>query len=100
MAAIERFEVGPRMSEASKFGGIIHLAGQVADDDSADITGQTTQVLAQVDRLLAATGSDKTRILMCQIFLASIAVRRARMRRDACAGPAGCRAKGGCRAHG
>ena len=42
------------MSEASKFNGIIHLAGQVADDDKADITGQTQQVLAQVDRLLAS----------------------------------------------
>jgi hypothetical protein len=35
------------MSEASKFNGIIHLAGQVADDDKQDITGQTKQVLAQ-----------------------------------------------------
>ena len=61
------------MSEASKFNGIIHLAGQVADDDKADITGQTQQVLAQVDRLLAAAGSDKTRILMMQIFLKDVA---------------------------
>lgn len=61
------------MSEASKFGGIIHLAGQVADDDKQDITGQTKQVLAQVDRLLATAGSDKSRILMMQIFLKDVA---------------------------
>lgn len=32
MASIERFEVGKRMSEASKFGGVVHLAGQVAGE--------------------------------------------------------------------
>lgn len=40
---------------------------QVADNADDDITGQTTQVLAQVDRLLALAGSDKTRILMTQV---------------------------------
>ena len=69
MAAIQRFEVGPRMSEASVFNGIVHLAGQVAEDESADISGQTRQVLASVDRFLAAAGSDKSRILMTQIYL-------------------------------
>ena len=73
MAAIQRFEVGPRMSECSVFNGIIHLAGQVADDASADISGQTAQVLAAVDRLLAQAGSDKSRILMTQIYLKDVA---------------------------
>jgi enamine deaminase RidA (YjgF/YER057c/UK114 family) len=73
MAAITRFEVGPRMSECSVFNGIIHLAGQVADDETADISGQTAQVLAAVDRLLAQAGSDKSRILMTQIYLKNIA---------------------------
>lgn len=39
----------------------------MADDAEADITGQTAQVLAQVDRLLDLAGSDKTRILMAQV---------------------------------
>ncbi len=72
MAGIQRFEVGPRMSEASVFNGIVHLAGQVADDESQDITGQTKQVLASIDRLLQAAGSDKSRILMTQIFLKNL----------------------------
>ena len=73
MASIQRFEVGPRMSECSVFNGIIHLAGQVADDASQDISGQTAQVLAAVDRLLALAGSDKSRILMTQIYLKDLA---------------------------
>jgi enamine deaminase RidA (YjgF/YER057c/UK114 family) len=46
---------------------------QVAEDATQDIAGQTRQVLAAVERLLAQAGSDKTRIVMCQIYLADIA---------------------------
>ena len=60
------------MSECSVYNGIVHLAGQVADDASGDVVSQTTQVLAQVDRLLAQAGSGKDRILMMQIFLKDI----------------------------
>lgn len=70
---IKRLHVGPRMSEAVIHGGTIYLAGQVADDPSADTGGQTRQILAAIDRLLAECGSDKTRILSAQIFLADIA---------------------------
>jgi len=38
-----------------------------------DAAGQTRQVLAAIDALLARAGSDKTRILRAQIFLADIA---------------------------
>lgn len=70
---IERFDVGPRMSEMAVHQGICWLAGQVAEDDSQDIRGQTRQVLAAIDALLARAGSDKTKILRCQIFLADLA---------------------------
>ena len=60
------------MSEASVFNGIVHLAGQVADDASGDISSQTAQVLAQVDKLLLRSGSDKSRILMMQIYLKDV----------------------------
>lgn len=69
---IQRIEAGPRMSEASIHNGVIYLAGQVADDASVDIETQTRQVLAAIDALLAAAGSDKTRILRAQIYLADI----------------------------
>lgn len=70
---IQRIDAGPRMSEAIIHNGVVYLAGQVAEDDSAGIEGQTRQVLAAIDALLAQAGSDKTRILRAQIFLADIA---------------------------
>jgi enamine deaminase RidA (YjgF/YER057c/UK114 family) len=70
---VQRFDVGARLSEMAVHNGVAYLAGQVAADGNADITGQTTQVLAQIDALLARAGSDKSRILMCQIFLADLA---------------------------
>lgn len=70
---IQRFDVGARMSEMSVYNGIAHLAGQVADDANADISGQTKQVLASIDALLERAGSNKTKILMAQIFLADVA---------------------------
>ena len=69
---IKRLHVGPRLSEAAVHNGVVYLAGQIADDLTQNIDGQTREVLAQVDRLLAEAGSDKTRILLCQIFLADI----------------------------
>ena len=60
------------MSEMAVHNGTVYLAGQVADDASADIQGQTAQVLAAIDALLARVGSDKSKILMAQIFLADL----------------------------
>ncbi|QSN64307.1 MULTISPECIES: RidA family protein [unclassified Caballeronia] len=67
---MQRFESGKRMSQAVVHNGFGFLAGQVADDTSADVKGQTTQILAKIDRLLAQIGSDKTRILSANIWLA------------------------------
>ncbi len=69
---IQRFDVGARMSEMSIYNSIVHLAGQVAEDASADIEGQTRQVLAAIDALLERAGSHKTKILMAQIYLSDI----------------------------
>ena len=50
---IERMQVGARMSEVAIHNGTVYLAGQIADDASQDITGQTQQVLAATDTWLA-----------------------------------------------
>ncbi|MEI7446704.1 MAG: RidA family protein [Burkholderiales bacterium] len=71
--SIKRLHVGPRMSEAVVHNGTVYLAGQVAEDPSQDTAGQTRQILAAIDGLLAECGSDKTKILSAQIFLADIA---------------------------
>lgn len=70
---IQRFDVGPRMSEMAVHNGVAYLAGQVAADASLDIRGQTRQVLAAIDALLERAGSDKSKILRAQIFLADLA---------------------------
>ena len=70
---VQRFEVGARLSEMAVHNGIVWLAGQVAADGSQDIGGQTRQVLAAVDALLVRAGTDKTKIVMCQIYLADLA---------------------------
>lgn len=70
---VQRFDVGTRLSEMGVHNGVCYLAGQVAADASQDIAGQTRQVLAAVDALLARAGTDKSRILMCQIFIADMA---------------------------
>ncbi len=69
---IRRIEPGKRMSQASVHGNTVYLAGQVADDTKQDVAGQTRQVLAQIDKLLAEAGTDKSRILFAQIVLADI----------------------------
>ena len=69
---ITRLHVGKRLSEAAIHNGTVYLAGQIAEDTSADIAGQTREVLGHVDRLLAEAGSDKSCILACQIFIADM----------------------------
>jgi enamine deaminase RidA (YjgF/YER057c/UK114 family) len=71
MAEIIRNSVGKRMSEAVIHNGTIYVAGQVGNPDD-NVTEQTKTCLAHVDRILAAAGSDKTRILSTQIWLADM----------------------------
>lgn len=70
--SIKRFQVGKRFSEVAVYQGVAYLAGQVAEDDSQDAFGQTTQVLAEIDKWLAKAGTDKHHILMAQLYLAQM----------------------------
>src|ERR1700712_3197782 len=69
MMEIKRLHVGATLSEAAHR-GTVYLAGQIAEDTTHNIHGQTAEVLGHIDRLLAEADSDKTRILSCQIFIA------------------------------
>ncbi|WP_340160472.1 RidA family protein [uncultured Hoeflea sp.] len=71
MSEIKRIETGPRMSQAVVHGGVVYLAGQVGTA-GASITKQTEDILANIDRLLAEVGSDKTKILQSTIWLSSM----------------------------
>ncbi|MDH3386546.1 MAG: RidA family protein [Gammaproteobacteria bacterium] len=70
--SITRRHSNQRMSQIVVHGDTVYLAGQVADDASADIKAQTEQVLKKVDALLAEAGSDNGKILSAQIWIASM----------------------------
>ena len=69
---IKRIDTGPRMSQIVCHNGVVYLAGQVPDDGNADVHGQTLQVLAKIEALLAKAGSDKSHLLRAEIFLSDI----------------------------
>ena len=73
--SIDRHDVGPLMSQAVIHGDTVYLAGTVADDASADVKGQTRQILDKIDRRLAEAGSDKSKLLSATIWVADIADR-------------------------
>ena len=70
---IKRLHVGKRLSEIAIHNETVYLAGQIAEDTSQGIDGQMREVLGHIDRLLNEAGSDKTCILMCQIFISDMA---------------------------
>lgn len=69
---ITRIQPERRMSQAVIHGDTIYLAGQVGEPGE-DVVAQTRTALAEVDALLAACGSDKSKILSAQVWLADIA---------------------------
>ena len=73
MTDISRLDQNARRSRAVIHGDTIYLAGHTADDRSQDAAGQTRQVLAKIDEMLAASGSDKSKLLNITISLADMA---------------------------
>jgi len=72
--AIERHDIGPRMSKAVVHGNTVYLAGIVADNPKGkSVTEQTKDIVRQIDGLLAKAGSDKTKLLSANIWLADMA---------------------------
>lgn len=73
---ITRHEMGPRFSEMTVVhvgdAKLIFIAGQVAENTSLDVTGQTREVLGFVDRLLAEAGASRKDIVSAHIYLASV----------------------------
>jgi enamine deaminase RidA (YjgF/YER057c/UK114 family) len=69
---VQRINSGPRMSQAVVHGDTVYLAGLTADDVSLDVKGQTRQILAKIDTLLAQVGSDKSKLLCANIWLTDI----------------------------
>jgi enamine deaminase RidA (YjgF/YER057c/UK114 family) len=72
MSRIIRTDPNPVLSKAVEYHGFVYLQGVVPVDTGLDITGQTEQVLTQIDELLEIHGTDKTRLLQAHIWLKQI----------------------------
>ena len=70
--SVQRIQPGPRMSQAVVHGNTVYLVGLTADDASQDVKGQTSQILAKIDALLAEAGTDKSKLLSANIWLTDI----------------------------
>ena len=66
---ITRYGAGARMSQAVVHGDTVYLAGQVADDTSEGVAGQTAQILAKIDARLKEAGSDKSKLLSANLWI-------------------------------
>jgi enamine deaminase RidA (YjgF/YER057c/UK114 family) len=71
--SIQRIAIGPRMSKAVVHGDTVYLAGQVADKAAGkSVAEQTAEILGIIDALLAEAGSDKSKLLMVNIWLSDM----------------------------
>lgn len=67
-----RHKIGPRMSQAVRAGDMVYLAGQIPDDRTAHITGQTAETLGKIDALLAEMDGSKSDLVSVQIWLSDM----------------------------
>ena len=72
--AIERHDVGPRMSKVVVHGNTVYLAGIVADNPKGkSVKDQTQDILRQIDGFLTKAGADKSKLLSANIWITDMA---------------------------
>lgn len=69
---INHYQVGTRMSQAVVHGGLVYIAGQVAENRKAGLEGQVRDVLGKIEALLREAGTDKSKLLAVNVFLPHI----------------------------
>jgi enamine deaminase RidA (YjgF/YER057c/UK114 family) len=69
---IKRLDCDQRMSQVVIHNGTVYLAGQVGSPGD-DTAAQTREILREIETLLAAAGTDKSRLLQATIWLADMA---------------------------
>ena len=70
--SIVRHDPSPILSLAVEHGDTVYLAGVVAKKLEADVKGQTQEVLDEIDRLLAKSGTNKSKVLTATIWVTDI----------------------------
>jgi enamine deaminase RidA (YjgF/YER057c/UK114 family) len=77
---IKRYRTGKRMSQVVEVPAgttMLYVAGQISDDRTLDLEGQTRNILAKLDAMLTEAGSDRGRIVSAMIWLSDIRNRHA-----------------------
>jgi enamine deaminase RidA (YjgF/YER057c/UK114 family) len=69
---IKRHEVTGRLSKVVVANGFAFLSGLTTRNRDGDVKAQTADILAQIDEYLKAVGTDKTRIVVANIWLKDI----------------------------
>jgi enamine deaminase RidA (YjgF/YER057c/UK114 family) len=72
MSKIVRTEPNKILAKAVEYHNFVYLQGVTAQDVTKDISGQTKEVLDQIDAILETHGTDNTRLLSAQIWLKDI----------------------------
>jgi len=70
--SIVRHDSSSILSNAVEHGDTVYLAGVVAKNLDKDVKGQTKEILDEIDRLLAKSGSGKSKLLSATIWVTDI----------------------------
>jgi len=69
---VQRHDSSGILSLAVEHGSTVYLAGVVAKKLEADVKGQTKEILDEIDRLLAKSGTNKSKVLTATIWVTDI----------------------------
>ena len=71
---IKRQQSDERLSKIVEYGNLVFIAGTVADNrgPSDSCKAQTEEVLRKIDGLLAAAGTNKSRLLSANVWISDI----------------------------
>ena len=72
---VDRYGPNSTGFRAVRHGDTIYASGVTAEDRSADIVGQTTQILDKIGRILADAGSDRSCLLSATVYLKDMAMK-------------------------
>ena len=70
--SVQRHDSSGILSLAVEHGNTVYLAGVVAKKLEADVKGQTKEILDEIDRLLAKSGTNKSKVLTATIWVTDI----------------------------
>ena len=71
--SVQRLEKGPRMTQIVIHDKVVYISGQVAFDAPwQSLEAQTRNMLEYIDKHLKTAGTDKSKVLMANIWLSDI----------------------------